>query len=174
MKKFVVALGILSATLGLSVAAFAQGAGPRGGAPRGPGGPGGFGQRGPGGPGGPGGMMERRKKMQEEMFAKLGLNAAQKKKVKALDDKLMAHMKDVFTKAGGDRSKVREEMMNSRKAYDKDLKGVLTPAQWKKLEDMRKEMRAKMGRGPGGPGGFRGPGGPGGPGGAPGRPGGKH
>jgi hypothetical protein len=66
--------------------------------------------------------------------------------------------------AGGGRPKFSPEMRTKfdalRKEYNAKIAKVLTPAQNKKLEEMRDQMRSRFGggmRGPGGPGGAPGP-----------------
>jgi len=172
MKKLLLIVSIAGAAFGLVGASIAQGPGPRGpqgGPPGRMGGPGGGMRM---GPGGFAQFAERRAKMEKEMFAKLKLSPDQAKKVAALQKARDAKMKKLMDgMKPGDMGGMREKMRPIRDEYQKGLDGVLKPDQKKKLDDLRKEMRAKMGgpggpggRGPGGPGGFGGPGrGPGGP-----------
>jgi Spy/CpxP family protein refolding chaperone len=142
MKKFVKVLTIGGLALSLAGGVFAQGAGPAGGAPK-PGLGQGKGQGAPGqGPRGGAGMMRRG---QDEMFAKLNLTADQKKKVEALNKALQDKVQGMFQKnKNGDRSAMREQMKPIMEKYQKDLKAILTKAQWDQLEKMRQERREKM------------------------------
>ncbi|AIE88030.1 hypothetical protein OP10G_4662 [Fimbriimonas ginsengisoli Gsoil 348] len=108
-------------------------------------------------------------KMEADMFAKLNLTADQKKKIKGFQAARDAKMKKLMTTApkGGDPRALFSQFRPISQDYRKSVESVLKPDQKKKYDDLRKEMRAKMGGGRGGPGGPGGrPGGPGrGPGG---------
>ena len=143
--KMIVATSIMGA---LTVSAFAQGAGPAGGA-----GTQGKGKPGQGGPRGGGqGGMKRGMGMDTEVLAKLKLTADQSKQVKALKDKTEAKMKELMAKAkGGDREKMREEFKGVFDGYRTGLSKILTPAQQAQYKKEMAELRKKRG-GPGGPG----------------------
>lgn len=139
--------GIFAIVLGVSLVApaMAQQSGPRGG---GGGGVQGGGQRGPGGQGGNRMMMGgRMKEIQTKVLAQLGLNDAQKSKIKALDadtdKKLKALMDANKGKSQNDAS--RKAMMEKFRAINDSRKTqfekILTPAQLKKYESL---MKAEM------------------------------
>lgn len=189
--KNIIKIFVATAIMGvMTVSAFAQGAGPAGGAKGGA-------AAGPGGrQGGPGGGMRRGGRMQfdTEILAKLKLTADQQKKVKALKEatqkkgeelrkSLMGNAKPGANGAkpggpggpGGGRIQMTPELREKFKAiqdgYLKGLKGILTPTQYSDYEKQMKDLMAKMrAKGPGGPGGAPGKGGPGAP---PGKSGGK-
>lgn len=164
MMRFTKSLLVVGAAMVLAVAAMGQGMGGPGGGPGRPGGPGRMGA------GGPGGRMGD---MNQEILSKLNLNASQKAKIKALDEKTMksfqAMRKDFKPGQRPDPKafeKMRTHMTKMRADYDASLKKILTAPQFKKYEALRKakmdEMRKMFGGMRGGPGG-PGMGGPGGP-----------
>lgn len=110
-----------------------------------------------GGPGGPGGMRRQMPSPSDrvkQMTKMLNLTPAQQKKLlpvyEASGKKFKALMED---KKMNEQQK-REAFQKMRDENRKKVAAILTPAQLKKLDEMRKSMR-----GPGGPGG-RGPGAP--------------
>lgn len=137
MKKILTLIAVSVISVGLVLA---QGAGPAGGFKPGQAG-------GPGGPGG--GRMGGMRKMNEEIMAKLGLNADQKKKIAALEasNKKAMEARRAKMKASGakpDRTAMMAEMKKMRDANKAALAKILTPAQMKKYEALVKEARAKM------------------------------
>ena len=163
MKKLTLSILVVGAAIGLATESLAQQPGPKGGQ-----GGGQFGRPGQGGQRRVGGMR-RLQEVNKKIFAQLGLNADQKKKIEALDKKSAAKMQDLMKdfKPGGDMSGMRDKFRAVREDYNKGLKSILTPAQLKKYEELRKAEMQKMrqqfggGRGFGGgrPGGAPGPGG---------------
>ena len=152
MKKLLSFL-VAGAMLGLTVGAYAQGAGPQR-----PGRP----QMGQGGM--RGGMMNRMAKLNETIYAKLNLTAAQKTKVKALDAKSAKARQALMEKArnGGNREEIMPKFREMNQNHRKELLKILTPAQGKKYQDLWKAETDKFRRNrPGGPGGPGGPGRPG-------------
>ena len=138
MKTHVI---MIAAAFLLGTMSFAQGAGPRGGAAGGPG-PGGKGVRGQGGPG-------RGMGMQKQVFEKLGLSAAQKTQLekvsKAHGDKLKAMREKNQGKTTKPNMETwRAESKKMRDAYMADVKKILTPAQYKKMQDLMAAERAKF------------------------------
>lgn len=180
MKKLTSILISSVIMLAIAVPAFAQQPGPGG--KQGAGGKAGApasGQRRQGG----GMRMGGLHKMEESIFAKLGLSADQKAKLKALSDKEEKDNKAIMDKframresgkqpSDAERQKMRTQMESRRTAHEAALKKILTAAQYKKYQDlvkaemekMRKEFEKNGGRpgGPGAPGGPRGGGKPGG------------
>jgi hypothetical protein len=176
MKKLITTFIVAGAVLGLSAVTFGQAAGAKqGGAKQGgakQGAKQGGARQGGVRAGGQGAnRMGRMAKMQEELLAKLKLNADQKKKVEAHDKKMAAKMKAMFDemqkKPNSDRSAMRAKFTALREEGDKGMKAILTADQWTKFEVARKEAREKMrkefGGGAGGRPGAR-PGAAGGPG----------
>lgn len=112
------------------------------------------------GPSGQGGGRARMQEMQKKIFDQLGLSAAQKTKIDALNKKYMADMEAMRGKQGqgGQPGANREKFQAMRKAHDESIKKVLTAAQLKKYEELRKKQMEEFrkqfgqGRGPGGPG----------------------
>lgn len=133
MKKKVV---MVAAALLLGTASFAQTAGPRGGAP----GAAGQGQRGQA-QRGAGGMQ-----IEKNVFDKLGLSAAQKQKIEALQKNQAAKMKEMRDKAKAsgakpDRTAMQASMKKMREEHLASLKSILTPAQFTKYQEL---MKAEM------------------------------
>lgn len=95
-----------------------------------------------------GDVKERLAKIAED----LQLTAEQKTKVEAAMKKQAETMRGLREAAPEER---REKMQTARKAFETELKGILTSEQYTKWEKIREERRGE-GRGP------RGPGGPGG------------
>ncbi|HVL39236.1 MAG TPA: hypothetical protein VM328_07580 [Fimbriimonadaceae bacterium] len=95
----------------------------------------------------------RRAKMNEEIFAKLNLTAAQKTKIQALQKKSQEKMRALMQKPG-DRQAKRPEFQKLMKENHDALMAILTPAQRTKFEALRKEAMEKLRgqRGQGGPG----------------------
>lgn len=140
MKTNLLTISVATAALCIAASSFGQAAGPKGGPP----------QAGPGGQ--QGGRMrmgggQRMQKVREEIFAKLNLTAAQKTKVKALNDKQAAKIKslmDGMQKPGADRTKTMDAFKASRADYEKALAGILTKDQKKKYDGLVKEAREKF------------------------------
>ena len=99
---------------------------------------------------GPGGQDRAAefKKRQMELFEKLGLNASQRKKVEAL---IAQHVKDVkaLIQAPGERESKRAKFMEMGKKSDEALKKILTPVQYKKLQEMKPQRGPTRGGAPG-------------------------
>lgn len=145
--KVLIATAIAGAMV-TSVFAQGTGAGPKGGQ-------GGVNSGKPGQQGRPGGMRMGGRRFQDEVFAKLNLNADQKAKIKALQDKFRKEMEAMRSKgtAGGPPSQAdRDKMMAKFKAHNDALMKILTPAQKTKFEQLMKEMREKARSQRGGPG----------------------
>jgi Spy/CpxP family protein refolding chaperone len=157
MKKLISTLVVAGAVLGLAAVSFGQAAGPKQGS---------AGKQGAGKQGGArqgGNRMARMAKMQEEIFAKLNLTAAQKEKIKAHNKKMAEKSKAMFEEAqknpGADRQAMMGKFRAMREESDKALKSILTADQYKKFETLRKEARDKARQQFGGrPGGAGGPG----------------
>ena len=148
MKKHII---MIAAALMLGTVSFAQGAGPKGGAP-GAQRQGQNGQRGPGG-------MGRGMDMQKSIYAKLGLSAAQMSALEKLNKAQMDKFKAMRDKAqsGGQKPPSeadRAQFKKMRDAHTAEVKKILTPAQFKKMEELMAAERAKFmkmrGAGPGG------------------------
>ena len=126
--------------------AFAQGAGPRGG---------GFGE---GQGGGPGGRGMRRGPMgfDQEILAKLALNAAQTKRVADLKKTLGESAKAAMQKSQGDRGAQMAAVKAIGKKYRDGMEKILTPAQMTQYKALmkarREEMKKRMGNRGGGAG----------------------
>lgn len=107
----------------------------------------------PGGPGGPGGfrpspeMMKRLQARQEAVLEKtikdLKLSPVQAKKFRAIQKDAQAQAMKVF-QAPGDFAAKRPLMMKLRDKTEARIKGVLTPAQFKKFKAMQEEQRQQM------------------------------
>lgn len=136
MKKQVI---MIAAALLLGTMSYAQGAGPKAGTPGKPG-QAKNGQRGPGGM--RGGMGA------QKVFDKLGLSAAQKTQLEKINKAHMDKMKAMREKNKGnakpDMEAMRAQGKKMRDAYMADIKKVLTPAQFKKMETLMAEERAKF------------------------------
>jgi Spy/CpxP family protein refolding chaperone len=155
MKKITVAALVAIMLVGALSSAFAQGAGPKNGGQ-------GVGQGQKQGQQGQRGRMGR--KMQEEIYAKLGLNEKQKAQIKSINEKYMKQFEAIRGPQGaGQRTPPSEEnrkkMMDLFQKRNAELMAVLTPAQKTKYEALMKEMRDKMQKGGGRPGGAPPPGG---------------
>lgn len=117
-----------------------------------------------------GGGMFGNPKMFEEVAKKLNLTADQKTKLQKVQKDFQAKMEAMRPKnaKNGERPKLtddqRKKFMATFEDYQKKVNAILTPAQQKKLKEIREEAMKKFRGGPGGPGGPR-PGGPGGQGG---------
>jgi len=156
MKKQVL---MIAAALLLGAMSFAQGAGPKGGAP------GGVGQV--KGQGKGGGMMRMgggRMEVEKKVFDQLGLNASQKTKVATLQKSQQEKVKAAFAgfkpPAQGQKpdqatmQKMQAKMKTLREGYQTGLKGILTSAQYTKYTSlMKSEMEKWRAAHPGGPGG---------------------
>lgn len=78
----------------------------------------------------------------------LKLSAAQKTKMGAIRKKQAAEMKAIFdSKLSGERKRARLKAISD--STDKQIRSILTPAQQKKWDEMRKNRRAMMGPGMG-------------------------
>lgn len=100
---------------------------------------------------------EMAKRQTDELTKALSLNKDQEKKVLDLNLKAaekMSALRDEAMNGGGDRDAMREKMMKSREEQNKEMKKILTEAQYKKYEKYLEERRGGM-RGQGGPGGQR-------------------
>lgn len=96
---------------------------------------------------------EMAKRQTEELTKALNLNKDQQKKVLTLNnemaDKMSAVREDM--RNGGDREAMREKFRKVREEQNKEMKKILTEAQYEKYEKYLEEQRAKRGQGrPGG------------------------
>ncbi|MCW5936053.1 MAG: hypothetical protein KIT11_01940 [Fimbriimonadaceae bacterium] len=141
MKNKLYGALLAAIVLAFGTTAFAQKAGPKGGAPQ------------MGGPGG--GRMMMGGKMQEahkKVLGELGLNANQKTKITQLDQKRENELKALRGKAGkpgqpasqSDREAMRGKMQKIQADYQAGMKATLTPAQFTKYEARMKEEMAKL------------------------------
>ncbi len=144
MKRMVKIASVVVLATSLFAVSFAQGAGPKGGAPK-------EGQhaRGP----------ENRFQMLEKVLNQLDLNKDQKSKIKDLIKKTRDELKDVRkdAKPGADGKPdpaVRDKVRGIMKTFHEDLFKILTPAQQDKFKQLMKDEMKKNG-GPGGPRGFQ-------------------
>jgi Spy/CpxP family protein refolding chaperone len=77
-----------------------------------------------------------------EVAAKLGLSDKQKDQLAQVQEEGREKMREMFTsarEAGGDREAMREKFAQMREDLDKQIEGVLTADQKRKLEEMRGE-----------------------------------
>lgn len=138
--KRTLSLIIAAAALGLSGAAIAQDAGPKGGAPK---------QGNQGGNRGPRMNWKRMQEIQKEILAQLNLTADQKKKVEALNKKTADALMALREKQG-DRQAMRAEMRKINDAHRDEFKSILTKEQHQKyrqlMQQKLKELREKEGK----------------------------
>ena len=138
MKKILI-VSFLAAALGASTSAFAQAAGPAGGAPQSPvvGKHAGKGDR------------KAMQKMNEEILAKLNLTDDQKAKFKAHDEEMKAKMLELRkgakgAKGTGKSEETKEKLKALRKENQHFMKQTLTKDQLKEMIRLRREaMQAK-------------------------------
>ncbi len=86
----------------------------------------------------------------DSLKARLQLTGAQTDSVRAFYAVADSTMRAVFQSAGGDRSAMRDRMMQIRNTTDKKIEALLTKAQKEKFEAYKKEREARRGFGPGG------------------------
>jgi Spy/CpxP family protein refolding chaperone len=151
MKIFNLALFVVALS-SLAVGAYAQapGAGPMGG-----------GRMGGGRMGGMRGPRMKPGEREKKMLGQLNLTPGQKKRTDVLIDEMVGKMMKMRPVGGGRPTpEMFMKFKTIRDGYNAKIDKVLKPGQLKKLEELRKESRARrgMGRGMGRPGG---PGGPG-------------
>ncbi|HDR52878.1 MAG TPA: hypothetical protein ENN90_14870 [Mariniphaga anaerophila] len=95
---------------------------------------------------------EMAKRQTEQLKEAVGLDNEQEKKAHEIyleTGKKMSAMREEMQ--GGGFEGMREKMQEMRAEQDKELKKVLTEAQWKKYEKFQEERRSRMGQGrPGG------------------------
>ena len=87
---------------------------------------------------------QKAEKFTAKMTEAIGLEEAQKTKVKSL---ALDHFKTVDAiriKANGDKEKIKAEAKNSRKIFNEGLKKVLSPAQFEAWKAKRKEAAKKQ------------------------------
>ena len=130
MNKLVKILSVLVIAASLTAVSFAQGAGPKGGAP--------------GKQGGPGG--EHRFGRIEKILQDLNLTKDQKSKVKDLMKKTGDQLKDLHKSSGGGKGdkptpETREKMKAIMKGFHDELFKILTPDQQKKFKEEMKKLR---------------------------------
>ncbi len=133
MKKILI-VSFLTAAFGASTSAFAQAAGPAGGAPQSP----------------VVGKRDRKaaQKMNEEILAKLNLTDDQKAKFKAHDEEMRAKMQEVRKGARGAPDDAKEKIKALRKENQEFIKQTLTKDQLKEMKRLRREaIQAKAGTG---------------------------
>lgn len=141
MKKVIVAFALL---FGLSAAAVAQGQGKGKGQAKSQGQGQGQGQKTP---------EERAKAISEKWQKELGLTDEQKQKF--YDAKLgqLQKRKDILAKNNGDKKAAQAELKSNKEAFVSTVKSILSPEQYTKWEQKRKEMadkRKQQGQGQGG------------------------
>jgi hypothetical protein len=93
---------------------------------------------------------EMAKKNTDAMKERLELTETQLTKVEKINLTAANKMKDTFDNAMGDREAMRSSMMKVNEETNKELKAVLTAAQWEEYEVMQKERREQMKRRAGG------------------------
>lgn len=134
MKKLLALLATTVLALAVVAPAFAQQPGPGGR---------------PGGAGGQGRMMnpERMKQLEEirtKVLGQLGLTAAQKTKIQALDKKLKEDV-DKLMKAPGEQREKAPKLRELRQKHQEATMAILTETQKTKFQElMREEMRKMM------------------------------
>lgn len=95
---------------------------------------------------------ERAKQTTERLKEALDLNSDQEKKVYEINlkgNEKMAKMREEMQASGGGFEGMREKMGEMREEQNKEMKKVLTDAQWKKYEKYLEEQRANRGQGRG-------------------------
>ncbi len=93
-----------------------------------------------------------------KMMGDLNLTDAQKTKIKTLSEGMAAKRKALMDDKSLSADAKKEKMKELSKSFRADVGKVLTPEQQKKMEEKRKEMRGKFGKGAGRPGGVEGSG----------------
>ena len=83
---------------------------------------------------------DRAKAITDEMKSKLNLNDDQFKKVSDVNLKYAKERNDIFSGSGDKKSK-EDKMKTSFDSEKNDMKSILTSDQYKKYEDMLKEMK---------------------------------
>lgn len=82
----------------------------------------------------------------EQMATRLELSAEQKTKVQAVFETEMKKMRELRADQTASREEMRPKMQALREETNKQLKTILTPAQFEKWEKMRQEFRQGGGR----------------------------
>jgi len=77
----------------------------------------------------------------EQMATRLELNADQKTKVQAVFETEMKKMRELRADQSASREELRPKAQAIREDSNKQLKTILTPAQFEKWEKMRQELR---------------------------------
>ena len=83
------------------------------------------------------------KQRAEQLSTRLELNADQKAKVTTLFEAEGKKMQELRADQNMSREDRREKFRTMREETNKQLKTILTPAQWDKYEKMREEMRSR-------------------------------
>lgn len=91
---------------------------------------------------------EKADKFVAKMTEAIGLEEAQKSKVKSLALDHFKNMETVRSQAQGDKEKIKAEAKNSRKIFNAGLRKVLTPAQFDAWKVKRKEAANKLKQAP--------------------------
>ncbi|MEY3051690.1 MAG: hypothetical protein RLY31_1475 [Bacteroidota bacterium] len=95
-------------------------------------------------PGDPAARAERLTLMMQE---KLSLSGKQLEKVREINNRYAAKQAEAWQNAAGDREAVRRTMGTLREEKDKELKKVLTAAQYEQYEAMEQALRNQRGEG---------------------------
>ena len=90
---------------------------------------------------------ERVSKQVEMMTKQLDLTADQQAKIKEINLKYSQQMADHAKQSKEEMKKNREKMETQMEAKNAELKQVLTPEQYEKWQEKRKEMRNDWGKG---------------------------
>lgn len=135
MKKLLTIFAVSVIAMSLSVASFAQDAGPKGGAP------------GLGGKAGRTGQVGKLGKIHDEILAKLNLTQAQKDKIAALKKELQSKVSEL--RKSGDKDAAKGKLRELMQEHSKAVMNVLTPAQKEQYAKLLKEYREKIGKGKG-------------------------
>jgi Spy/CpxP family protein refolding chaperone len=91
-------------------------------------------------------MRARMEKVNQQIFAKLGLTRQQQTQIEALDKRTQKEIADLRKAASeaGDRRAAMEKVRAVQSKRTEGLKRILTPAQFKKMEQLRKEATEQL------------------------------
>ena len=78
-----------------------------------------------------------------KMVKKLELDEQQQAQLKVIQESARAERQAILQRAGGDREVARQELKAHREATMSKVKGILTPAQAQKLEQLKAQREAR-------------------------------
>jgi Spy/CpxP family protein refolding chaperone len=87
--------------------------------------------------------VERAEAFSKKMTKNLDLDATQQERVKVINLDRFKQLEEARSSFGGDRKQIASKVKEVNDAYFNNLKGILTPEQFSKFQEMKEEMKER-------------------------------